>query len=157
MQRFRRYRGGFWFGLCALLFAYSRADAAQLSENRLAVLDSLPPAERQARLLEGARSEGEAVVYLNLDQVVASALTAGFTKKYPGVNVQVGRFSGASIIARVDAEARAGNLGADVIMSGELGILVLIDRGVMARYRSPQLTAYPESYRDKDGFGTSIS
>ena len=151
MQRFRRYRGGFWFGLCALLFAYSRADAAQLSENRLAVLDSLPPTERQARLLEGARSEGEAVVYLNLDQVVASALTAGFTKKYPGVNVQVGRFSGASIIARVETEARAGKLAADVIQSGELGILVLIDRGVMARYRSPQLTAYPESYRDKDG------
>src|SRR5574341_233476 len=54
--------------------------------------------------------------------------------------------------ARAEAEARAGKLAADVIMSGELGILLLIDRGVMARYRSPQLVAYPESFRDKDSF-----
>jgi iron(III) transport system substrate-binding protein len=147
-----RSRRIFRLALWALLLVYCRAEAAQVGENRLATIDSLPPAERQARLFEAARAEGEAVVYLNLDQVVASALSAGFSKKYPGVNVQVGRFSGASIIARVDAESRAGKLAADVIMSGELGILVLIDRGVMARYRSPQLAAYPESFRDKDGF-----
>ena len=152
VQRSLHCRRIFWLGLWVLLFAYSRVDAAQVGESRLASIDTLPPAERQVRLIEAARSEGEAVVYLNLDQVVASALTAGFTKKYPGVNVQVGRFSGASIITRVDAESRAGKLAADVIMSGELGILVLIDRGVMARYRSPQLAAFPESFRDKDGF-----
>jgi iron(III) transport system substrate-binding protein len=148
LRWWRIYKLSFWL----LLFACCTVDAAQIGESRLAAIDALPPVERQARLLETARGEGEAVVYLNLDQVVASALTAGVTKKYPGVNVQVGRFSGASIIARVDAESRAGKLGADVIMSGELGILVLIDRGVMARYRSPQLAAYPESFRDKDGF-----
>jgi iron(III) transport system substrate-binding protein len=126
--------------------------AAQSGEAKIPVLDSLPAVERQARLVEGARAEGEAAIYLNLDQVVASALAGGFMKKYPGVNAQVSRFSGASIIARVDTEARAGKLAADVIMSGELGILVLIDKGVMARYRSPQLAAYPESLRDKDGY-----
>ncbi len=139
-------------GLWVLLFVYSRVDAAQVGESRLATIDALAPAERQARLVDGARAEGEAVIYLNLDQVVASAFSAGFMKKYPAVNLQVNRFSGASIIARVETESRAGKLAADVIQSGELGILVLIDRGVMARYRSPQLTAYPESYRDKDGF-----
>jgi iron(III) transport system substrate-binding protein len=138
--------------LLVWLIAAQRGIAAQLVDSRIAALDSLSVAERQARLVEGARAEGEAVIYLNLDQIVATAITAGFSKKYPGINVQVGRFSGASIIARVDSESRAGKLGADVIMSGELGILVLIDRGVMARYRSPQLAAYPESFRDKDGF-----
>ncbi|HEX6769630.1 MAG TPA: extracellular solute-binding protein [Candidatus Binatia bacterium] len=147
-----RWRRIYGLSLWVVLIAYCSGEAAQVGENRLAAIDALPPVERQARLVEAARTEGEAVVYLNLDQVVASALTGGFSKKYPGVNVQVGRFSGASIIARVDAESRAGKLGADVIMSGELGILVLIDRGVMARYRSPQLAAYPESFRDKDGF-----
>lgn len=142
-----------WLGLAflAILFAW-QVEAAQLVDGKVAALDALAPAERQARLVDGARAEGEAVIYLNLDLVVANALSAGFMKKYPGVNVQIGRFSGASIIARIDAESRAGKLAADVIMSGELGILVLIDRGVMARYRSPQLAAYPESMRDKDGF-----
>jgi len=141
--------------LFAFLIYFSAAGvgaAAQVGESKVAALDNLPAAERQARLVDGARAEGAAVIYLNLDQVVASALSIGFMKKYPGVNAQVGRFSGASIIARVDAESRAGKLAADVIMSGELGILVLIDRGVMARYRSPQLAAYPESFRDKDSF-----
>jgi len=137
----------------ALLFGAPRAGlAAQVDESKLAGLDSLPAAERQARLLEGARTEGQAVIYLNLDATVANALAGGFMKKYSGLNVQIGRFSGASIIARVETEARAGKLAADVIMSGELGILVLIDKGVMARYRSPQLVAYPESFRDKDRF-----
>jgi iron(III) transport system substrate-binding protein len=140
------------FLLVLLGYCLSTANrsTAQVAESKIASLDSLPAAERQLRLVEGARAEGEATIYLNLDQVVANALTSGFMKKYPGVNAQVGRFSGASIIARVDAEARAGKLAADVIMSGELGILVLIDRGVMARYRSPQREAYPESFRDKE-------
>ncbi|MGE5218559.1 MAG: ABC transporter substrate-binding protein [Chloroflexota bacterium] len=115
-------------------------------------LDGLSAAEREARLLEGARAEGQVVIYLNLDTIVANALASDFMKKYPGVSVQVGRFSGAAIIARVETEARAGKLAADAIMSGELGILVLIDKGVMARYSSPQLTAYPGSFRDKDNF-----
>jgi iron(III) transport system substrate-binding protein len=129
---------------------------AQVGSAKLSGLDTLSPTERQARLLEGARAEGRAVIYLNLDTVVANALANGFMKKYSGVDVQVGRFSGASIIARVESEARAGKLAADAIMSGELGMLVLIDKGVMARYRSPQLNAYPESFRDKDNFWNVI-
>src|SRR5512144_1323028 len=137
----------------ALLFGVPRAGVpAQVDESKLAALDSLSTAERQTRLLEGARAEGQAVIYLNLDTTVANALAGAFMKKYSSLNVQVGRFSGASIIARVEAEARAGKLAGDVIMSGELGILVLIDKGVMAHYRSPQLAVYPESFRDKDRF-----
>ena len=75
--------------------------SAQVGESKLSALDSLPSGERQARLVQGARAEGEAVIYLNLDPIVTKALTDGFMEKYPGVTVQVGRFSGASIIARL--------------------------------------------------------
>jgi iron(III) transport system substrate-binding protein len=139
-------------GLLVFFVATRVGVSAQVGESKLSALDSLSAAERQARLVQGARAEGEAVIYLNLDTIVANAVAGGFMKKYPGVNVQLGRFSGASIIARVDAEARAGRLAADAIMSGELGILVLVDKGVMARYRSPQLGAYPESLRDRNNF-----
>ncbi len=139
-------------GLLVFFVAVRDGISAQIGESKFSALDSLSAGERQTRLVEGARADGEAVIYLNLDPIVGNALAGGFMKKYPGVNVQVGRFSGASIITRVDAEARAGKLAADAIMSGELGILVLIDKRVMARYRSPQLDAYPESFRDKDNF-----
>ena len=142
----------FILGLLVFFVAARDGMSAQVGESKLSALDSLSAVERQARLVQGARAESEAVIYLNLDPIVTKALTDGFMEKYPGVTVQVGRFSGASIIARVETEARAGKLAADVIMSGELGILVLIDKGVMARYRSPQLAGYPESFRDKDNF-----
>lgn len=142
----------FILGLLVFFGAARDEMPAQIGESKLSALDSLSAVERQARLVQGARAESEAVIYLNLDPIVTKALTDGFMEKYPGVTVQVGRFSGASIIARVETEARAGKLAADVIMSGELGILVLIDKGVMARYRSPQLAGYPGSFRDKDNF-----
>jgi len=125
---------------------------APIVESKIAVLDSLPVSERQAKLVEGARAEGEVVIYLNLDLIVTNALTDGFKKKFPFVQPRVARFSGASIIARVENEARAGKLAADVILSGELGILVLIDKGVMARYRSPLREMYPEGFKDREGF-----
>lgn len=134
------------------LFSATAPSLAQNSEVKLPALESLPIAERQARLIEGARSEGEAFIYLNLDVIIAKALTDAFTKRYPFVNIRVARFSGASIIARVESEARAGKLAADVILSGELGMLALIDKGVMARYRSPHRAVYPEGFRDREGY-----
>ena len=139
----------------SVLFACAVAEpgvAAQSSESKVSALDFLSSSDRQARLVEGARAEGEVVIYLNLDLIVTGALTDGFKKKYPFLQPRVARFSGAAIIARVESEARAGQLAADVILSGELGILVLIDKGVMARYRSAQRDAYPEAFKDKDGF-----
>ena len=139
----------------ALIFNCAIAElalGAQVIESKIVVLDSLPASERQVKVVEGARAEGEVVIYLNLDLIVTNALTDAFKKKYPFVQPRVARFSGASIIARVENEARAGKLGADVILSGELGILVLIDKGVMARYRSPLREVYPEAFKDKDGF-----
>ncbi len=126
--------------------------AGQSSESKILAVDSPPASERQTRLLVGARQEGEVVVYLNLDLLVANALIDAFKRKYPFLQPRVARFSGASIIARVENEARAGKLAADVILSGELGILVLVDKGVMARYRSPLREIYPEGFKDKEGF-----
>jgi iron(III) transport system substrate-binding protein len=139
----------------AFIFACATTElvlSAQSGESKISILDSLPASERQAKLQESARAEGEVVIYLNLDLIVTNALTDGFKRKYPFVQPRVARFSGASIIARVDNEARAGKLAADVILSGELGILVLIDKGVMARYRSPLREMYPEGFKDKEGF-----
>ena len=102
------------------------------------MLDSLPASERQARFVEAASRRrsghlsksgpgGRERVHCRIHQEISRRQRAS------------GTIPGASIIARVETEARAGKLAADVIKSGELGILVLIDRGVMARYRSPQL------------------
>jgi len=47
----------------------------------LAALEKLPNQERQQRLLEGAKSEGEGVIYANMDVAAMKPLTEGFMKR----------------------------------------------------------------------------
>jgi iron(III) transport system substrate-binding protein len=128
---------------------------AQTTESKLAWLDSVPPQERNARLVEAARKEGEVIAYGNLDAVAAQAIADGFMKKYPFIKANPVRISGAGIITRVEAEARAGKVVADVIDSGQLGMLALMDKKMMARYRSPQREFYREGFKDKEGYWTA--
>src|SRR2546427_7207201 len=101
MTRYLAFAIAFIFN-CAIA---ELALGAQIGESKIAVLDSLPASERQAKLVEGARADGEVVIYLNLDLIVTNALTDAFKKKYPFVQPRVARFSGASIIPLVATEA----------------------------------------------------
>jgi ABC-type Fe3+ transport system substrate-binding protein len=127
----------------------------QTTESKLAWLDALKPEERQARLVEAARKEGEVIAYGNLDAAAAQAIADGFMKKYPFIKANTVRVSGAGIITRVEAEARAGKVVSDVIDSGQLGMLALMDKKMMARYRSPQREFFREAFKDKEGYWTA--
>lgn len=50
---------------------------AQTADSKLAALEKLTPQERQQRLLEGVKNEGEAVVYANMDVAAMKPLTDG--------------------------------------------------------------------------------
>src|SRR5262245_35508762 len=112
--------------------------SAQTVESKLAALERLPAQERQQKLVDGARSEGEPLVYANMDVAAMKPLTDGFMKRYPGVKAASVHFSGAAIITRIDSESRAGKPLSDVVLSGQLGVLALIEKKVAARYRSPE-------------------
>jgi iron(III) transport system substrate-binding protein len=128
---------------------------AQTTESKLASLEKVPMPERQQRLHEAAKSEGEAVIYANMDVSAMKPLTDGFMKRYPGTKAASVHFSGAAIITRLDSEARAGKSLSDVVLSGQLGVLALIDRKVAARYRSPEREFYRDGFRDKEGLWTA--
>ena len=128
---------------------------AQTAESKLAALEKLPSQERQQRLLEGAKSEGEGVIYANMDVAAMRPLTEGFMKKYPGLKTASVHFSGAAIITRIDSESRAGKPLSDVVLSGQLGVLALIEKKVAARYRSPEREFYREGFKDKEGLWTA--
>ena len=128
---------------------------AQTAESKLAALEKLSPQERQQRLLKGAKSEGEAVIYANMDVAAMRPLSDGFMKRYPGAKAAGVHFSGAAIITRIDAESRAGKPLSDVVLSGQLGVLALIEKKVAARYRSPEREFFREGFRDKEGLWTA--
>lgn len=128
---------------------------AQTVEAKLAVLEKLPAAERQQKLLEAAKAEGEAVIYANMDVTAMKPLADGFMRKYPGVKATSVHFSGAAIITRIESESRVGKPLSDLVLSGQLGVLASIERRIAARYRSPEREALRESFRDKDGLWTA--
>src|SRR5262245_20488405 len=142
------------FMIAIHLFA-SAAALAQTAEPKLAPLERLPAQERQQRLYESAKSEGEAVIYANMDVSAMKPLTEGFMKRYPGTKAASVHFSGAAIITRLDSEARAGKQMSDVVLSGQLGVLALIDKKLAARYRSPEREFFRNGFRDKDGLWTA--
>jgi iron(III) transport system substrate-binding protein len=129
--------------------------SAQTAESKLAALEKLPAQERQQRLYELAKSEGEAVIYANMDVSAMKPLTDGFMKRYPGAKAVSVHFSGAAIITRLDSEARAGKPVSDVVLSGQLGVLALIDKKIAMRYRSPERKFFRDGLKDKDGLWTA--
>ncbi len=146
--------------LLALLFIlapllWGAESRAQNAEAKLAALERLAPPERQQRLYDLARSEGEAVIYANMDVSAMKPLTDGFMKRYPGAKAASVHFSGAAIITRLDSEARAGKPVSDVVLSGQLGVLALIDRKIALRYRSPEREFFRDGLKDKDGLWTA--
>jgi len=137
------------------VFMPSSVLRAQSTEAQLAALGKLPPAERQQRLLEAAKSEGEAVVYANMDVTAMKPIADGFMRKYPGVKATSVHFSGAAIITRIESESRVGKPLSDVVLSGQLGVLSSIEKRIAMRYRSPEREALRDGFKDKDGLWTT--
>jgi iron(III) transport system substrate-binding protein len=139
----------------SLLWFWPNILPAQSAESKLAALEKVAPQERQQRLYELAKNEGEAVVYANMDVSAMKPLTDGFMKRYPGTKAASVHFSGAAIITRLDVEARAGKPVSDVVLSGQLGVLALIEKKIAMRYRSPEREFFRDGLKDKDGLWTA--
>jgi len=139
----------------SLLWFWPNVLSAQTAESKLAALEKVAPQERQQRLYELAKNEGEAVIYANMDVSAMKPLTDGFMKRYPGTKAASVHFSGAAIITRLDVEARAGKPVSDVVLSGQLGVLALIEKKIAMRYRSPEREFFRDGLKDKDGLWTA--
>lgn len=99
-------------------------------------------AERQRILEEGARQEGELMLYAlttGLERVMEA-----FTKKYPFISGEVFTTRAPALIERVTAETRAGRLGGDVL-EGFLANFVPLDETLL-KFNSPnaQFTVMPK-------------
>ncbi len=87
-------------------------------------------------LVDAANKEGKLVLYtallLDSEQIVMKE----FNKKFPGVKVDIVRAPGARLFTRIETEAAAGKLGADVVDMTDLGLAKRIEN-VFADYAPP--------------------
>ena len=104
-------------------------------------------ADREQRLIEGAKKEGQVTVYSSMivDQALRPMI-GGFEAKYPFVKPQYVRDDPPQQLQKVMAESRAGRMVADVLESTGLEVPVRA-ADINQPFWSPQIEAYDRAYR----------
>ena len=140
---------GFARSLVVALAAFAATSSASAASGNEIV--TYRGADREQRLIEGARREGQVVLYSGMivNQMLRP-LAAAFAKKYPFVKLTYWRADSEELLPKLSAEARAGKPVAD-LFEGSGGGEVAVEAGLTQPFYSPLLAEYPESYRDPKG------
>jgi iron(III) transport system substrate-binding protein len=110
--------------------------------------------DREQKLIEGAKKEGQVVIYAAM--IVNQALRPiadTFGKKYPFVKVTYWRAESEGIATKVAAEVRANNVVADVVEGTGVGEEA-VAANLLVPYSTPAIEAYPQKYRDPNHMWT---
>lgn len=132
--------------IAAVMLAASSAGNranAQTAEDLWKSLERLPAADREKKLIDGARKEAEMVWYTNSGIENATRYIQGFKKKYPFINANFWRSKTRQVTQRIVAEANAGKHLVDVIKPSIDLLPVLLERNLIGRYDTPLRAIYP--------------
>jgi len=110
--------------------------------------------ERQATLVEGAKKEGHLVYYTAMGLADSNALVKRFQEKYPFISTEIFRAEGEKLLVRIMTEARAGRYVPDVIQLSDFRSYAVKKEGLLMKYFSPESKAYPEGFKDPEGYVT---
>jgi len=135
-----RYRKVLW----ALLLCVTVIDPA------------LPSASADEALVNGAKKEGNLLLYLSTNLADANATIQRFNQKYPFVRINLYRAENERLLNRILTEARAGKFEADVVLISSFEVRVLLQRELLQQYISPESRHYVEGFKDPKGFWTSV-
>jgi ABC-type Fe3+ transport system substrate-binding protein len=111
-------------------------------------------ADRSQRILDGARREGQVVLYsaMIVNQALRPVADA-FMKKYPFVKMRFWRADSEDIAAKLSAEIRANNVVADLAEGTGVGEY-LVQANQAQPYYTPNIERIAEKYRDPAGLWT---
>ena len=99
-------------------------------------------ADRDARVLEGAKKEGKVSIYTSLNTKDSGPITEAFEKKY-GVKTLLWRSSSEKVLQRAVTEARAGRFACDVLETNGPEMEALYREKLLAEFTSPHFKDLP--------------
>jgi iron(III) transport system substrate-binding protein len=99
-------------------------------------------ADREQRILEGAKKEKQVVVYTSLNTKDSVPITQAFEKKY-GVKVELWRSSSEKVLQRALTEARAGRHSVDAFELNGPEMEALYREGLLEEFWSPHFKNLP--------------
>lgn len=131
------------FGVIRPVQAQKTPDAQSI----LKALESLPEAERDKKLIEGAKKEGKVVWYTVDAPKTNQILATAFQKKYPFVELQFIRAKSRAIVDRITTEVRADRYMFDLATTSTDTFSLYPVEEVFAQYSSPAKNRIPQSMR----------
>lgn len=111
-------------------FAQARGTAIELA--------GYTGADRQARLLEGAKKEGPLSIYTSAQSDDMGALVAGFEKKY-GIKTSIWRAGSEKVLQRAVTEARGNRHTVDIIETNGPELESMSREKILVAVKSPNL------------------
>ena len=99
-------------------------------------------ADREARLVEGAKKEGTVSVYTSLNTKDSGPITEVFEKKY-GIKTLLWRASSEKVLQRAVTETRAGRFLCDVIETNGPEMEAMYREKLLAEFHSPHFKDLP--------------
>ena len=122
----------------ALLLLASQALAQSAPTNRVTEIATYQGADREQRLIEGAKKEKELTFYASVPPDDIAALVTAFDKKY-GVKVRVWRADSESVLQRIVNEARARRYEVDIMVASSSTLEPLYRENLLQEVKSPVL------------------
>lgn len=132
------FLGSFFF-----VFPLGKASAAQLKEERTAIL------------VEGAKKEGKLAWYTTTPPDATSKYIKKFQEKYPFIEFEIYRSGDQNLMIKVMAEVQAKRYRFDVLQTTSIYLAMLVGKGALAEYLSPEREFYSEIFKDTEGYWTA--
>ncbi|MDB5762538.1 MAG: fbpA 3 [Herminiimonas sp.] len=152
-------------GAASLLFVLSLVAAvpafaqSNKTESAVAEIALYQGQNRQQRLIEGARKEGELSLYHSMPPEDMGPLIEAFTKKY-GIKVKDWRASSSSLTQRITTEARGGRFEVDIVEDNGPGVEAVYREKLLQQVRSPNhdnmMPAAILAHKEWVGYGIDV-
>jgi iron(III) transport system substrate-binding protein len=144
--------GWLFFVLVSWFFGVELYSAEVTVEMLLADINRKPAVERLKTLIEGAKREGLVHHYGSTNTPDNDELMRGFNRQYPFIEVRYTRLGAEQVVNRATTEHRSGVPGADVISMRGTFMPELLEKKVIARYKSPMTAFLRPGFTDPEGF-----
>lgn len=108
----------------------------------------------QTALIEAAKKEGKVVFYATLNINDSNALLTRFEQKYPFIKTELLRAGSEQLLNRILTEDSAGRSVFD--LANLTTINALKRRGLLQLHRSQEFSAYPQQFKDVDGYWATL-
>jgi len=108
----------------------------------------------QASLIEAAKKEGQVVWYATLNISDSNALLNRFNQKYPFIKTELLRAGSEQLLNRILTEDSAGRSAMDLVNLTTINALKR--RNLLQAYRSAELAAYPQQFKDAENYWATL-